>query len=403
VRIGRAEECEIVLADDAASRVHALVHVARVVTVEDARSRNGTLLLGTAVAPRERVPLPLGAVIQIGHTVLVLVRRQDQPSVTGSSSGSFIAVSPAMLQLIASLETIAPSPLSVLVLGETGAGKEVVARAIHERSPRAKRPFVALNCAAFPESMVESELFGYEKGAFTGATQPKEGLIETAHGGTVFLDEIGEISPATQAKLLRVLETGEVMRLGSTRVRRVDLRFVAATNRDLAALAQAGRFREDLFFRLDGVTLIVPPLRDRVPDIAPLAESFVRAAAARLDRAPPRFDEASMAALERYDWPGNVRELRNVVERAVAFASGAPVVRIEHVQLGHQRHGSPSVPVPPPSGPARNSESDRIVDALARASGNQTVAAELLGVSRRTLIRRIEEYAIGRPRKTARD
>jgi transcriptional regulator with GAF, ATPase, and Fis domain len=362
------------------------------------------VVLGSRVPPGERVPLPLGAVVQIGHAVLVLVRKPEALATPHEGAAPPVVVaSSAMRQLFEQLQVFASSHLSILVLGETGAGKEVVARAIHARSSRANRPFVALNCAALPESILESELFGHTKGAFTGAAQAKVGLFEAANGGTLFLDEVGDLALVTQAKLLRVIETGEVMPLGSVRPARVDVRFVAATNRDLRGLVQTGRFREDLYFRINGMTVVVPPLRERKEDLAPLVASFASAAAARLGRAAPRFDTTAMATMEAHDWPGNVRELRNVVERTVTMAQGAPVLGAQHVMmpLDVRPALSASSPTMPASqGPdAAANERDRIVLALTRAAGNQTVAAKLLGISRRTLIRRMEEYAIARPRK----
>jgi transcriptional regulator with GAF, ATPase, and Fis domain len=301
-----------------------------------------------------------------------------------------------MRRLYDTIPAIAESPLCVLILGETGVGKDVLARAIHEHSKRVKGPFVAINCAALPESMLESELFGHVRGAFTGAVQAKVGLFEAAHAGTLFLDEVGELSPMTQAKLLRVVETREVTPLGSVQPKRVDARLVAATNRDLRLLVREGRFREDLFFRIQGVTMEVPPLRERTADVMPLVEHFARATATRLGTHAPRFDVGATAALEGHGWPGNVRELRTMVERVVTLSRGASVLRAEDLRMPAEPL---ALTMPPSSEPP--TERERIVAALARAAGNQKVAAKLLGVSRRTLIRRMEEYGIGRPRKDA--
>ena len=238
-----------------------------------------------------------------------------------------------MQRLYALLDVIAPSPLSVLVLGETGVGKEVFAEALHQRSQRRAKPLLKLNCAALPATIHEAELFGYEKGAFTGATAAKPGLFEAADGGTVMLDEIGDLPLVTQAKLLRVLETGEVLRLGSVKTTTVDVRFISATNVDLEARVEAGTFRADLFFRLDGISVVLPPLRDRKADIAPLARMFTARVATRMDRTAPQLSRDAIALLEQHAWPGNVRELRNVIERALAFDPLPPALSAEHLRL----------------------------------------------------------------------
>jgi transcriptional regulator with PAS, ATPase and Fis domain len=271
-----------------------------------------------------------------------------------------------------------------------------------------------LNCAALPGELIESELFGYERGAFTGANQPKQGLLLIADGGTVFLDEIGELPQRLQAKLLQVLETRELLPLGATKPQKVHARFVAASNRDLEAGTQGGSFRSDLYYRLAGYTALIPPLRERREDILPLAVEFLRRAAARDNATNPVGirDEASVALLE-YGWPGNVRELRNVVERAFVLSAGRTIGR-EHLRLGRMR----SVPVAPNRsehgaqtelelpvtdlGAEELAERQRILDALARSGGNQSKAAELLGFSRSTLLNRLDAYRIKRPRKRPR-
>jgi two-component system response regulator HydG len=217
-----------------------------------------------------------------------------------------------------------------MIQGESGAGKEGVARSLHDRSPRRDGPFVAVNCAALPETLLESELFGYEKGAFTGAAGRKEGRFELADGGTLFLDEVADLSPVTQPKILRVLQEGEFERVGGTRTIRVDVRIVTATNQDIPALVREKRFREDLYYRLNVITVIVPPLRDRREDIPVLAQHFLRVYAAKNNRHLEGFSEEALDALEAYAWPGNVRELENVVERAVVLARGE---RVELAEL----------------------------------------------------------------------
>jgi transcriptional regulator with PAS, ATPase and Fis domain len=287
--------------------------------------------------------------------------------------------------------------MSVLLIGETGVGKEVAAHMIHERSPRAAGPFIKINCAALPENLIESELFGYERGAFTGAQQPKKGLLEAACAGTLFLDEVGELPPGAQAKLLRAVESREIIRLGGVGPRVLDVRFVSATNRNLDAHVARGAFRQDLFYRLNGVSITIPPLRERRDEIASLAVGFVAAAAAAVERPVLDLAPGAIALLERYDWPGNVRELKNAVERAVALC--------EHDVIGPE-HLPPALcdaPTPPAEADLREEihalERRRIVEALEKCAGHQGRAAEMLGISRRTLLMRLDAFGLPRPRK----
>jgi len=309
-------------------------------------------------------------------------------------------------ELIAS---VAPSGLTVLVLGETGVGKELVAEALHRQSgPRSAKPLVRINCAALTPTLLESELFGHERGAFTGAAHAKPGLFEAADGGTAFLDEIGELSAAAQAKLLRVLETREVTRVGGVRARPIDVRFVAATHRDLRADVTRGTFREDLYFRLARATIRVPPLRQRQADIEPLILHFVNALCQQMGREPPSFSADAAARLRSHPWPGNIRELRNVVECAVLRAKGPTIgvldLASDWMDLTAETQASPSPdsrPTEPPGNPGdslERSERDRIIGALAACHGNQTRAAEMLHMPRRTLVRRLGAYGIPRPR-----
>jgi DNA-binding NtrC family response regulator len=309
---------------------------------------------------------------------------------------------PAMEALHAQAMRAAQSNLSVLLLGETGVGKDVLAHTIHKVSPRGSRPYVPLNCAALAESLLESELFGYEKGAFTGASQTREGLFEAAHGGTVFLDEVGELPKATQAKLLRVIEDRRVMRVGGRQLRDVDVRFIAATNRDLEAEASEGHFRQDLFFRIGGVILTIPPLRDRCEEIEPLAMRFVTTACQKLGRSrAPELADETVRALHAYEWPGNVRELRNAMEQIVAM-SDETVIRPSHLPprvLSAESTGAASSEMSRLEAQMRSVERQRIVDALEQCGGNQTKAADILGISRRTLLHRLDEFDLPRPRK----
>ena len=289
------------------------------------------------------------------------------------------------------IDRVARSRLSVLITGESGAGKEVLARRLHERQPRAAGPLVTVNAAAVCESLLESELFGYERGSFTGAVTPKPGLIESADGGTLFLDEVAEMSLSAQAKLLRVLETKVVTRVGSVRPRLVDFRFVAATNQDLGAAIAEGTFREDLWFRMVGIELHVRPLRERTAEILPAARLFLSEQAEREHLPLATITETAERALLEHDWPGNFRELRNVMERAAVLCDGG---RIQLADLllgdGADRSSAPGEP--------GSLERQQIVAALTMCAGNQTRAARMLGMSRRTLISRLEALGIGRPR-----
>jgi two-component system response regulator AtoC len=299
-----------------------------------------------------------------------------------------------MRRLEALAARAAASDIPVLILGETGAGKEVLARTVHEWSRRAARPLVGINCAALTDSLFGSELYGHERGAFTGAVEAKPGLLETAPGGTVFLDEIGELSLAMQVKLLRVIETREVTRVGGVRPRKLDVRFIAATNRDLPAEVSRGAFRSDLYYRLNGITLTVPPLRDRPRDIVPLARAFAAEQARAMGRPPPELSPAALDALAADGWPGNIRELRNVVQRAVVLCD-ATILR-EHLPDGFPRPTPADAP-PPAGAPA--DERARILAALAACGGNQSRAARQLGISRKVLIARLDSYGVARPRK----
>ena len=326
----------------------------------------------------------------------------------------------AMRDLYRVAERIAQGKIAVLLLGETGVGKEVFAETVHRLSPRRDKPYVRINCAALSASLLESELFGYEKGAFTGAERAKPGLLETAEGGTVFMDELGEMPAELQAKLLRVIEQSQVLRVGGLKPRNIDVRYVAATNRDIEAEVAAGRFRQDLFYRLNGVTLMIPPLRERRTEIEGLAKNFLQRVWAQM--ALPGTCELSSRALELlegYRWPGNIRELRNVIERAALLCT-TNLIEPEHLPVekmtatwgsapskastGVAPGGSPaSAAGVPPADPNLNEadadERQRILAALERCGGNQTRAARELGISRRTLSTRLNKYNIPRPRK----
>ncbi len=310
-----------------------------------------------------------------------------------AEGAAIVGSAPAMLTVYKTVAHVAPTTATLLIVGESGTGKELVARAIHAKSPRAHKPFVAVNCAALPESILESELFGHERGSFTGATATKRGLFEEATGGTLFLDEIGEISPKMQVQLLRVLQEGEIRRIGATEIIKVDVRVVAATNRDLKGELAAGRFREDLFFRLQVVTVRVPPLRERKGDIPVLVRHFLARHAERLGRHVPRVAPEVIEALEAYDFPGNVRELSHLVERSMLLAREGVVTAADLPQevtrtwQGAATAGGGSGSLAedwPTLGVLDRRYIDRV---LSRTGGNKTRAAEMLGIDRRTLNR----------------
>src|SRR5499426_668219 len=305
--------------------------------------------------------------------------------------GDVIGASPAFRRMMTLVQQVADSSATVLVQGESGTGKELVARAIHERSPRRQGPFVAVNCAALPETLLESELFGYEKGAFTGAAGRKEGRFELASGGTLFLDEVADLSLVTQPKILRVLQEGEFERLGGTRTLQVDVRIVAATNRDLSEMVKDKRFREDLYYRLNVITVRVPPLREHPEDIRLLAQHYLRVYSAKNGRKLEGFSTEAIARLESYAWPGNVRELENLVERSVLLARKD---RIDAEDLPEEVMG---VKRPPRDAilelvgtPLADIEERLLDETLRITGGNKTQAAELLGIDVRTVARKLE-------------
>jgi two-component system response regulator HydG len=321
----------------------------------------------------------------------------------GGDAG-LLGSAPAFRAVLETLRQVAPTNAFVLLVGESGTGKELAARLLHDRSPRARGPFVAVNCAAIPESLLESELFGHEKGAFTGAAGRKEGRFERAHGGTLFLDEIGELSAAVQVKLLRVLQDGVIDRLGGTAPVQVDARIVTATHRELAAEVRAGRFREDLFYRLDVVTVRLPPLRERREDIPMLAAAFLRRLAEANHRRVIGFTPAAMAALEAAPWPGNVRELLHAVERAVILARGE-LVDVDDLPEGLRRTsgpgqgpvaGSPAALTIPPGMPMDEVERLVIRETLRQTRGDKTLAAQILGIAPRTIYRKLDRDEAGR-------
>jgi two-component system nitrogen regulation response regulator NtrX len=316
---------------------------------------------------------------------------------------TMVGESYAMQQLREQVRMAAPTNGRVLIFGENGTGKELVARNIHELSRRRTGPFVEVNCAAIPEELIESELFGHVRGAFTGAVADRRGKFELAHGGTIFLDEIGDMSLKTQAKVLRVLQEQVLTAVGGSRDTRVDARVLAATNKDLTQEIRAGRFREDLYFRLNVVPIFVPPLRDRQEDITLLAEHFMAVLAREYGRRPKAFERDGITALQQYGWPGNVRELRNVVERLMIMV---PADRITSRDLSFLETSTPSAPesirsasIAPLHDARDQFERDYILRALAHQQGNISRTADLLGVERSNLYRKMKAFGIAPARK----
>jgi DNA-binding NtrC family response regulator len=360
----------------------------------------GFTLRAAQLGVLEVLPLPVGR-----ERFLDLLRRiqaaADEvalplPEVTPLGIGAFQVVShsPAMMSVFRVIAQVAPSTATVLIYGESGTGKELVARAIHEHGPRAKAAFVAVNCAAIPENLLESELFGHEKGAFTGAVARKTGRFERASGGTLFMDEIGDMSVALQSKILRAVQEREIERVGSTDSIPVDVRLIAATNQDLKALIAQGRFREDLYYRLAVVTIALPPLAERGDDVLALTAHFLREFGQRYGKTFTGIADRALDLLRHHDWVGNVRELRNVVERAVLVADG-PVLRAEHLpeewRTGAPAGRSPEVPA---LTTLNEMEARHISRVLEHTAGQIGEAARILGVHRNTLARKIREYGL---------
>jgi two-component system response regulator AtoC len=301
---------------------------------------------------------------------------------------------PAMVDVYKTIARVAPGPSTVLILGESGTGKELVARAIHQHSPRRARPFVAVDCTSLTETLLESELFGYVRGAFTGAIRDAAGLFAEADGGTLFLDEIGDVSPTLQAKLLRVLQEHQVRPVGGTQWQPVDVRVLAATNRDLTAAVAAGRFREDLYYRLKVVTIVLPPLRERRDDIPLLVDHLVQRASRQCDKPVTGVSEAALAVLQAYDWPGNVREMAHVLERSVALAQHE-VIGVDDLPSEVRSPLPSATPDLLASRPTLEALKQQYIQrVLDESGGNVSRAATVLGVDRRSLYRMLQRYGI---------
>ena len=424
VVIGRSEKSDLRIDDVTITRRHAALRVGDRIEIEDLGSVNGTFVRDQRLRPGQRAQIFAGDTFYLGSALVmvqsalpppsersaaedIVTRRADlvadpsRPRLSQDAHDAPIVHDPVMREIYAYVDRLAPGAIAVLIVGETGVGKELVAERLHASSPRRAKPFVRLNCAAFAESLLESELFGYERGAFTGALQAKAGLLESAEGGTVLLDEVGEMSLSVQAKLLRVIEAKQTTRVGALVPRSIDVRIVAATNRSLSDDIETGRFRRDLYFRLNAAVVTVPPLRERAADIEPLAREFMARACRDLSRAVPRLSDAALGLLSRHLWPGNVRELRNFIERAVLIASG-PELLPEHFPIGQM---AAALPVhrweerPAATRGGDDAERERILSVLSECGGNQSRAAKMLGIARSTLVLRLESYGVPRPRK----
>jgi two-component system, NtrC family, response regulator AtoC len=410
VVVGRAPDSTLVTSSARVSRRHATIGLDRgVLSITDHASRNGTTVNGRLLRGGSQ-PIDGGDVITIGSVQVVVARadrtlsrsvdddapaaprrtRPEEVDAKGPGDGLVLA-DRAMVKLFAVARRVAVAQSPVLVSGETGTGKEVIAERIHRQSARGAGPFVRLNCASLPEALIESELFGHERGAFTGADRRRTGYFEAATRGTLLLDEIGEMPLNVQAKLLRVLERRAVVRVGGTEEVGVDVRIICATHRDLRREVEIGRFRQDLYYRISTFTLEVPPLRERPTEIVLLAELFAARIAGDLGLPPPRLGANVVEALAAHAWPGNIRELRNTMEHAVVMANGGEIGR-EHLPAIFAAASGPASPGI--KGRVEELERAELVAALAAEAGNRTRAAKRLGLSRRALLYKILKYGL---------
>jgi len=426
VKIGRGHEADLQLPDPSVSRLHAKVfRVGRQYFLADLRSRNGTRADGKRIT---QLPLEDGRMFQVGPfrihfhrpvsgfptgeeptvppgTAAALAesveaepvrvpKRTEGPTDTDESPFGLIGGSPHVRKLVATIRRVAASDVPVLIEGETGSGKELVARGIHNASARRERPFIVVNCGAISPDLIESELFGHEKGAFTGATALRRGAFELANGGTIFLDEIGELPIALQPKLLRALEQKEVKRVGGNDLMLADVRILAATNRNLREEITRKAFREDLYFRIGAITVSIPPLRDRREDVAPIALHFLAVMENPASGLLPVLSPAALDTLISHDWPGNVRELRNAIQRAVVMADRGELTGTDFSFL--RPAVKPGAETESPSGLSRWEQAERtnILAELARQTGNKTKTARELGIAKSTLFEKLKKYGI---------
>ncbi len=396
---GAFTEEDLDLAELLAAQAALAIKNARMVA--ELRERNQRLIQSTEQI--RSLNDQLGRKVRDRDTELAVVRAELGRERGRYDYASIVGASDEMKRVFAELDRVIPTELSVLIQGESGTGKELIARAIHFNGPRHDKPFVVENCAALPDTLLESELFGHTRGAFTGADRAKKGLLEQAHGGTLFLDEIGDMSVEMQKKLLRVLQEGEFRPLGSNQQIKVDVRLLAASNQDLFELAKAGRFREDLYYRINVLTIQLPPLRARREDIPLLAGALLARAAREASRSAPKLPLEVLAALAAHDWPGNVRELENEMRRVLLMAEDS--VRLEHLSpTVLERAGRPNATSTAPVAPVvvgdlrsavETFERTAIDEALRRAGGNKSRAAKELGISRFALQRKLEKYGFG--------
>jgi DNA-binding NtrC family response regulator len=426
VTVGRRSPSDVAIPDPALSRTHARFHIGHDgrVTVEDLGSTNGTWLRGERIDTVEIRPVDevvLGGALASVHVFGATFDGANDLVPSDAAARPPVAVSPAMREVLEMAARLGVEVLPVILKGETGTGKEVVARYIHSSGPRKSKPMVCVNCAAIPAALVESTLFGHQRGAFTGAAQQQKGVFEAADGGTLFLDEIGELPLPAQAALLRVIETKRLTRVGSTQEIAVDVRIIAATHRDLDAMSEAGSFRADLYYRLSAMEVEIPPLRERTEEIEPLVRGFLAGEGrARVQDISP----GALSSLQAYRWPGNVRELRNAIERAIVVARGGVIVEADlpakvrgsranpaaiasPLALDEAQRGDDALPLSTPPDSAggdlklrlQEYESQLILDTLLSTGWNQTEAAKRLGMPVRTLAYKIKTFGITRPRR----
>jgi DNA-binding NtrC family response regulator len=426
VKIGRGHEADLQLPDPSVSRLHAKVfRVGLQYFLADLRSRNGTRADGKRIT---QLALEDGRMFQVGpfrihfhrpapgfpageeptappgmasrdfdsteDKPVHVAKRAEAPAATVESPFGLIGGSALVRKMVSTIRRVAASDVPVLIEGETGSGKELVARGIHDASARRERPFIVVNCGAISPELIESELFGHEKGAFTGATAQRKGAFELANFGTIFLDEIGELPVALQPKLLRSLEQKEVKRVGGNDLLLADVRVLAATNRNLREEIARKTFREDLYFRIGAITVSIPPLRDRREDVAPIARHFLAGMEKPASGPLPVLSPAALDILISHDWPGNVRELRNAIQRAVVMAESGELTVHDFSFL--RRAAEPEAGTETPSGLSRWEQAERtnILGELARQRGNKTKAARELGIAKSTLFEKLKKYGI---------
>jgi len=398
LRVGSGADADIVVDDPHVSRIHCEIEPGEGgLTLRDLGSTNGTFIGGAAI---KEVVLTPGALVTLGGSrLMVEMDATIPPEPPTARFGDAIASSHEMMQVFAMLGKLAQSDVTITIIGETGTGKDVLARAVHGVSSRDEGPFVVFDCGAVAATLIESELFGHERGAFTGAVAEHQGAFERADGGTLFLDEIGELPLDLQPRLLRALEQREIRRVGGTAQRPVDVRVIAATNRDLGAEVAAGRFRQDLYFRLSAAVVHVPPLRDRKLDLPVLVDMFLAEAGRDVT-----ITAAALAALSTYDWPGNVRELRNVLTTAVAMIDG-PILDVRHLMFPALARAQAAAEAParterrlddlPLAGQSLEAlERSAIAQTLEQEGGNRTRTARVLGIAPSTLYEKIKKYSL---------